>query len=866
MPESAFSAADAATIAAGRCPLGNLSEQAAALKQWAARPFAEVLAAAKAGDLAAMDQLGDRLHFGNRGAPHDDTLAVIWRQRAAAGNVAHAQCNLGLMHRDGQGSLVQNHAEAARLLGLAAGAGLASAQYGLGGLYYSGRGVREDKAEAKRLWELAFPGSYKADAALAAAEAAPVLAAEAQARKNAEAEATLWAKKTAASIVAALDDVPLAAMRPSQSSLTAVDAAAALQSGGVRTISALETAMAAAQARIKAQQAAVVAALQSGGGGDGGAVGERRIFGFSGSALVTAQQAAERAEAAAEALAAQHAVEDAECEEAEEIALQNAKAQRAGSKFGGLGHGFGSTSAADEDEASKLASAKEAVARQRTVKGVLQPLASRFSEAAAKIRGSSEKAAALLDGPASILKHMLEESAGHPSKYDESECGALLVRVLEVVQALLNRPAFAALVGSSEARVRELNVELVQLRALHTQQKAADEPDFDEIVGTKEKILSILRFLTKTHADRVMLLRDERRNDEQLAKAKAGVETIEVNAAAASAVWAEREQVFQGARESAWRRGEALKQNERSALSDLSRTRAVVCARAQAIAAEEAEQQLKLNELLAAMSCTSAAKKANAAEAALLVERASAVAATFGASRKKDEHLAEESLVPQATCSLRKAALESGKGFTTTTGAALAAAYAERLSEFKAALPRVHREHIACFAELYEELHVRAKNRGVVRAKNLIALAAHRREQQLAIDSENRAEAARSGRAAGELAVAIKAADAEIEALQAEVAELERRARASYETLEALGEPAEQSFAALVASIHARICREEQTRVAREIVHTRAGQAGALAGLLREQSLLEQNLARLIEDANAGGSGGGGGGGGGGGL
>ena len=59
------------------------------------------------------------------------------------------------MHEHGEGGLVQNHAEAARLFRLAADAGLANAQYDLGLLYYRGFGVRKDTAEAARLWSLA---------------------------------------------------------------------------------------------------------------------------------------------------------------------------------------------------------------------------------------------------------------------------------------------------------------------------------------------------------------------------------------------------------------------------------------------------------------------------------------------------------------------------------------------------------------------------------------------------------------------------------------------------------------------------------------------------------------------------------------
>jgi TPR repeat protein len=72
-------AADAAVVAAGRCPLGDLAAQEAACEAWAARPLAALRAAAEAGDLAAMFVLGDcsaRRRTGHRLVP-----ALCRRQR-----------------------------------------------------------------------------------------------------------------------------------------------------------------------------------------------------------------------------------------------------------------------------------------------------------------------------------------------------------------------------------------------------------------------------------------------------------------------------------------------------------------------------------------------------------------------------------------------------------------------------------------------------------------------------------------------------------------------------------------------------------------------------------------------------------------
>ena len=65
-----------------------------------------------------------------------------------------AQCNLGVMCRNGEG-VPQNHAEAARLCRLAADQGSATAQFNLGCMSYTGEGVPQDHIEAARLLKLA---------------------------------------------------------------------------------------------------------------------------------------------------------------------------------------------------------------------------------------------------------------------------------------------------------------------------------------------------------------------------------------------------------------------------------------------------------------------------------------------------------------------------------------------------------------------------------------------------------------------------------------------------------------------------------------------------------------------------------------
>ena len=73
---------------------------------------------------------------------------------AAAQGHADAQCNLGVMHFDGEGGPV-DFAEARRLCGLATEQGNAKAQCVLGSMHHDGEGGPVDFAEARRLLGLA---------------------------------------------------------------------------------------------------------------------------------------------------------------------------------------------------------------------------------------------------------------------------------------------------------------------------------------------------------------------------------------------------------------------------------------------------------------------------------------------------------------------------------------------------------------------------------------------------------------------------------------------------------------------------------------------------------------------------------------
>ena len=144
-------AADAAVVAAGRCPLGDFAAQQAAVLRWGARPLSDLRAAAEAGDLAAMVELGVRFYLDRRGPLQDHAQALVWYRRAAAANVARVQTQLGFMHEFGEGGLAVDLKAALRLYRLAAEQGEPAAQGFLAGAYATGAGVAKDYAAAL-LW------------------------------------------------------------------------------------------------------------------------------------------------------------------------------------------------------------------------------------------------------------------------------------------------------------------------------------------------------------------------------------------------------------------------------------------------------------------------------------------------------------------------------------------------------------------------------------------------------------------------------------------------------------------------------------------------------------------------------------------
>jgi TPR repeat protein len=135
-----------------------------------ARPLAALRAAAEAGDLAAMEELGERFYYGLREAPKDDAQAVVWRRRAAAGNVARAQSAFAFMHTNGEGGLEKSDSKAVALYRAAVAAGFVDALFNLGCCFDDGRGVPQDRAEAVRLWlQAADKGHAPAEVNLARA-------------------------------------------------------------------------------------------------------------------------------------------------------------------------------------------------------------------------------------------------------------------------------------------------------------------------------------------------------------------------------------------------------------------------------------------------------------------------------------------------------------------------------------------------------------------------------------------------------------------------------------------------------------------------------------------------------------------------
>ena len=79
--------------------------------------------------------------------PQDDAQAAKWTRLAADQGNASAQFRLGAMYFSGKG-VPRDYAEAAKWFRLAADQGVVTAQYNLGAMYANGQGVPQDDVQA----------------------------------------------------------------------------------------------------------------------------------------------------------------------------------------------------------------------------------------------------------------------------------------------------------------------------------------------------------------------------------------------------------------------------------------------------------------------------------------------------------------------------------------------------------------------------------------------------------------------------------------------------------------------------------------------------------------------------------------------
>ena len=154
-------------VAAGAAPYEEglvaytSGDYATALRLW--RPLAEQ------GEAHAQHNLGVMYRDG-QGVPLDHAKAVYWYTRAAEQGHADAQTSLGIMYYDGLG-VSRNYAEAAKWFQLAAEQGHALAQNNLGVMYALGNGVLRDFLQIHMWFGLAvsrFPPGEDRDKAVKA--------------------------------------------------------------------------------------------------------------------------------------------------------------------------------------------------------------------------------------------------------------------------------------------------------------------------------------------------------------------------------------------------------------------------------------------------------------------------------------------------------------------------------------------------------------------------------------------------------------------------------------------------------------------------------------------------------------------------
>lgn len=122
------------------------------------QPVDDLRTKAEQGDAKAQYQLGTMYDDG-QGVPKNDAEAAKWFLKAAEQGDAMAQSNLGLMYASGRG-VTKDETEAVKWHLKAAAQGLANAEFGLGVMYANGQGVPENREEAKKWYHKAQEQNY----------------------------------------------------------------------------------------------------------------------------------------------------------------------------------------------------------------------------------------------------------------------------------------------------------------------------------------------------------------------------------------------------------------------------------------------------------------------------------------------------------------------------------------------------------------------------------------------------------------------------------------------------------------------------------------------------------------------------------
>jgi TPR repeat protein len=131
------------------------------------------------------------LYENGRGVPRDDRQAVVWLRKSADQGVATAQLNLGLMYKDGRG-VPKDEREAIVWLRKAADQRDAKAQYNLGVMYANGQGVPQSYEEGVVWFRKAADGGI-----VAAWISLGVMYARGQGVPKDEQQAIFWYRKAA---------------------------------------------------------------------------------------------------------------------------------------------------------------------------------------------------------------------------------------------------------------------------------------------------------------------------------------------------------------------------------------------------------------------------------------------------------------------------------------------------------------------------------------------------------------------------------------------------------------------------------------------------------------------------------------------